>query len=109
MSISLKELKKNRLSPAERWVLERIDGVKPKTHANGWVSWWKDRCWYKNGKLLFEQDFKNGELWVSYKYIWSVLEGEFGLNIGEIKELINNVMYDYTNNGEITTFSTTII
>ena len=32
MSISLKELKKNRLTPTERWVLETIEGVKPKTN-----------------------------------------------------------------------------
>ena len=95
MGISLKELKKNRLTPAERWVLERIDGCVPKTYSNGVV------YWYKDGKHLFTQDFKNGYLWVSYKYIWSVLEEEFGLNYNEIQELIKNVMYDYTDKGKL--------
>ena len=96
MSISLKELKKNRMTPTEKFVLETIEGCEPETKPNGDVDWWKD------GKFLFTQDFKNGYLFVSYKYIWSVLEKEFGLNYNQTQELINNVMCNYTNNGEIT-------
>ena len=96
MRISLKELKKNRMTPAEKFVLEIIEGVKPKTNPDGNVDWYKDGNW------LFKQDFKNGYLWVSYNYIWSVLRNEFGLNYDEIQELIKNVMYDYTNKGKLT-------
>ena len=96
MGISLKELKKNRLTPAERWLLETIEGCEPEKQSNGDVDWYKDGYW------LFQQDFKNGWLWVSYSIIWKVLEEEFGLNYSETQELIKNVMYDYTNNGSLT-------
>lgn len=96
MSISLKELKKNRLTPAERFILETIEGVKPETKPNGDVQWWKD------GKFLFIQDFKNDFLWVSNNNIWRFLHADFGLNYYESKELIKNVMYDYTNNWQLT-------
>ena len=96
MGISLKELKKNRLTPAEKWVLETIEGAEPRTYSNG------DVYWYKDGTAFLIQDFKYGCLWVSYSYTWSVLEKQFGLKDCEIRELIKNVMYDYTNNGELT-------
>ena len=95
MGISLKELKKNRLTPAEKFVLETIDGVKPITNEDS-------NDWYdKNGKYLFTQYFKNGELYLSYSYIRSVLEKKFGLNNNEIKELLTNLLYDYTDNGNL--------
>ena len=100
MGISLKELKKNRLTPAEKWVLKRIEGAEPTTLSNGNVEWCD-----KDGKWVLQQDLKNGVLEVSWTYIWSVLEKQFALNYGEIKELINNVMYDYTNNGTLTAVS----
>ena len=96
MGISLKELKKNRMTPAERWVLDTIEGVEPIKDSYGDVDWNKDGNW------LFEQNFKNGFLWVNYPIIWKVLGEEFGLNYNEIIELIKNVMYDYTNNGSLT-------
>ena len=96
MKISLKELKKNRLTPTEKWVLSTIEGVKPETNEYGNVVWRKD------GKQLFTQNLKIGCLAVSCYSIWVVLEKEFGLNYNEIQELIKNVMYDYTNNGELT-------
>ena len=99
MSISLKELKKNRLTPAEKWLLERIDSAEPEIQPSGVVRWYnKD----EDEELLFIQDFEKGYLWVSYQHIWKVLYNEFGFNDNEIQELIKNVMYDYTNNGELT-------
>ena len=95
MGISLKELKKNRLTPAEKWVLERIEGAKPKTYPSGNVDWYKDDNW------LFQQDFKHGLLLVSYNNIESVLEDDFGLNDDEIKDLLTNLLYDYTNKGKL--------
>ena len=95
MGISLKELKKNRLSPAEKWVLETIDGVKPKTHPSGDVEWRKD------SKELFIQYLKKGILWVNYINVRLVLKKEFGLNRDEIKDLLTNLLYDYTDNGKL--------
>lgn len=63
MSISLKELKKNRLTPDEKWLLELIDGVKPRKYGNDS----KNVYWYKNGECLFGQNFKNKQLWVTTK------------------------------------------
>lgn len=96
MSISLKEIKKNRLTPAERFVLERIDGCVPKTYSND------NGVWYKDGECLFQQDFVSELLWVSYSIIWEVLDIEFGLNYNEIIELLANILYDYTDNGKLT-------
>lgn len=96
MSISLKELKKNRLTPAERFVLETIEGAKPTTYPNSDVDWWD-----KDGRYLFIQDFKKGFLWVSNNQIWRVLDKGFGLNENEIIELLSNILYDYTNKGKL--------
>ena len=96
MSISLKELKKNRLTPAEKWVLEAIDGIEPKIYSNGDVNWYD-----KNDERLFTQHFKNGYLYVSFDNIWLVLEEDFGLNDNEIEDLLTNLLYDYTDNGKL--------
>jgi hypothetical protein len=95
--ITMQQLKEQRLTPAEKFVLGKIKGVKPKEpDKNGSV------YWGKNDKWLFIQYFKNGNLWVSYKHIWSVLTKEYSLSFDEIKQLMNNVMYKYTNNGQLT-------
>jgi len=95
--ISMQQLKEQRMTPAEKFVLEKIKGAKPsEPNENGSV-WW-----YKNGKFLFCQAFKNGILWVSYKHIWSVLTKEYSLSFDEIQQLMKNVMYKYTNNGHLT-------
>jgi hypothetical protein len=97
-NISMQQLKQQRLTPAEKFVLETIKGVKAsKPDENGNVEWFG-----KDGNWLFEQYFKNGNLWVSYKHIWSVLTKEYSLSFDEIKQLMNNVMYKYTNNGQLT-------
>lgn len=93
MSISLKELKKNRLTPAEKWVLERIDGAEPKTNKYGNVLWWEDGVW------LFTQNFKAGYLDVGHN-VWVVLREEFSLNNNEIHDILANLLYDYTNKGK---------
>ena len=93
---AIKTLSKKDISPAEKWLFGRIDGCVPETRPSGNVEWWKD------GRFLFEQNFKNGVLWVNYSIIWKVLEEEFGINYNDSKELIKNVMYDYTNNGSLT-------
>jgi hypothetical protein len=85
------------LSPAEKFLIDAIEGVKPsEPDVDGCVVWFKD------GEWLFVQDFKFNTLWVRNKKIWSVLEYKYGLNYNEIKQLINNVMYEHTNNGQLT-------
>ena len=95
MPISLKELKKNRLTPAEKFVFDTIEGAKPTTYPGGDVFWVKDGDW------LFTQDFDVGYLSVSYPNIRSVLEVKFGLSRTESQELLTNLLYDYTDNGKL--------
>jgi hypothetical protein len=95
-NITMQKLKQQRLNPAEKFVLETIKGVRP-----GEPDKYGNIRWFKDGIGLFIQDFKINVLWVNYDYIWSVLEKKYGLNDNEIQQLINNVMYKYTNNGKL--------
>jgi len=38
---------------------------------------------------LFQQDYKNGYLWVRYTLIWNVFENKFGLNYNQIRDFIS--------------------
>jgi hypothetical protein len=94
--ISMQQLKEQRLTPAEKFVLNKVNGAKAcEPDGDGEIHW------YKGDTLLFKQDFKYGYLWVNYFSIWAVLENHFSLKNFEIQRLINNVMYKYTNNGEL--------
>jgi hypothetical protein len=95
MDNKIKELEKQ-LTPAEKFVLDKVKGVRPSEN-DGFVRWR-----YKDGELLFTQDFKNKQLWVIRDNFWLVLNKEYGLSYNEIQQLIKNVMYKYTNNGELT-------
>lgn len=99
MGISMKELKNNRLTPAEKWVLEQIEGVERTTYSR----FSKDDiiCWVKNCNFMFEQNFDDGKLTVSNLEIWSELVFCYGLKDNEIKELLTNLLYDYTDNGKL--------
>ena len=92
MSISLKELKKNRMTPAEKWVLEQIEGCKPETNSDG------DVYLYNNEKVLLYQSPKF--LYV-YHVFWYTLIDKFCLTYGESEELLTNLLYDYTDNGKL--------
>jgi hypothetical protein len=96
-NISMQQLKEQRMSPAEKFVLDTVKGVKAEqARPDGIVYWCKD------GKLLVEQDFNGGHLWVSYKYIRSVLKEKYRLNDNEIIQLLTKLLYKYTNNGQLT-------
>jgi hypothetical protein len=96
-NISMQQLKQQRMSPAEKFVLEKIKGVKPdKPNEFGNVWWHKDSEW------LFEQDSKSSYLWVSNNIIWFVLEDKYGLNYNEILQLLTKLLHKYTNNGQLT-------
>jgi hypothetical protein len=78
----IEELKEQRqLTPAKKFILDKISGARPTApDVNGRVSW-ND----KDGEWLYIRDFKNGAIWVNYRYIWSVLEEEYNLKCGEIQ------------------------
>ena len=92
---AIKLLSKKDMSSAEKWVLENIEWVKPKTQSNGDVEW------NKYGEWLFTQDFKNEWLLVSNAQIWKVLVEEFDLKDYEIHDLLIKVLRKYTDNGRL--------
>jgi len=64
-NITMQQLKEQRLTPAEKFVLYKVKGVKPKQYqTNGCLHW------YKDGKYLFKQNFESGDLYVNYNTIW---------------------------------------
>jgi len=93
---SMQQLKQQRMTSAEKFVLDTIKGVRPNEpdrHGN--------LRRHKNGNCLFIQDFEDSLLEVSYLNIWFVLEKEYGLNINEKNQLITKLLYKYTNNGQL--------
>jgi len=96
--ISMQQLKGQRLTPAEKFVLGKVKGAKPSEPDEDGNIRWVD----KDGKGLFKQVFSLGALYINYHSVWWVLETKHGLNNDEIQKLIKNVMYKYTNNGQLT-------
>ena len=45
---------------------------------------------FRDGKYVWEYDFKNNHLWLRYTTAWSVLQKEFGLNYNDIQSLIKS-------------------
>ena len=90
--------KENDIIPvyAEMFVLETIEGAKPKIYSNGNADWLN-----KDGKHIFHQDFQNEWLNVSYKNICSFLNINLGLNRDEIQELLTKVLHNYIDNGNL--------
>jgi hypothetical protein len=96
-NISMQQLKQQRVTPAEKFVLDAIKGAKPnKPDEDGDVSWYD-----KDGRWLFEQDFKHGCLWVNYYIFCNVLENEYGITHREMSQFLSKLLYKYTNNGEL--------
>jgi hypothetical protein len=96
--ITMQQLKEQRLTPAEKYVLDAIKGVKAREPDK-----FGDVSWYKDTDCLLKQDFTNKLLWVSLN-IWSVLRKEYSLDTVGVRQLINNVMSKYTNNGQLTPY-----
>jgi hypothetical protein len=92
----MQQLKEQRMSPAEKFVLGKFKGARPsKQDEFGYVDW------YKDGECLFTQSFKSTHLWVNLN-ICSVLRKECGIGYGEIEQLLGKLLYKYTNNGQLT-------
>jgi hypothetical protein len=96
--ITMQQLKEQRLTPAEKFVLETIKGVKScEPDKNGSV-YWVDG---KDGNHLFRQVFKNNYIWVSYDYILHDLKYDYGLSFDDMGQLLTKLLYKYTNNGQL--------
>jgi hypothetical protein len=95
--ITMQQLKEQRLTPTEKFVLDKIKGAKasePDEYGN--ITWCD-----KDGNWLFEQNFTSGNLWVNNSSVYAVLRMEYGLNYDEIIQLLTKLLYKYTNNGEL--------
>jgi len=53
--------------------------------------------WGKNGIRLFRHELKNGILWISYIYIWLVLEKIYGFDYDETKSFIRKQLLEDVN------------
>jgi len=94
--ITIQQLKQQRLTPAEKFVLETIKGAgQSKPDSNGNVAW------YKDGKWLFTQRFNNGWLSISWVNVELFLTTEYGFSHLETSQLLTKLLYKYTNNGQL--------
>ena len=53
--------------------------------------------YYKDNRILMEQDWKNSYLWINYEKIWSFFESKFHLKYNEIQLFIQRYMEEYLN------------
>ncbi len=94
--ISMQQLKEQRLTPAEKYVVNKIKGAGPrKPDSNG------DIAWYKDGKWLFTQSFNNGWLSISWFNVKLSLITDSGISHREIVSFLTRLLYKYTNNGQL--------
>lgn len=92
----MQQLKEQRMSPAEKFVLEKIKGAIPsEPDTYGSVNWYKDGWW------LFTQDFGDSCLYFSLTDINTPLRRYHGLSDSEIYQLLTKLLYKYTNNGQL--------
>jgi hypothetical protein len=49
----------------------------------------------KDGEVIFDYNKKNGNVYISYEHIWSVLESFFGLEYKEIQDLTKEWVEEY--------------
>jgi hypothetical protein len=96
-NISMQQLKQQRLTPAEKFVLDKIKGAKasePDEYGN--ITWCD-----KDGNWLFKQCFKHGYLLLNGPNIRWGLGEAFNLHSSEIKQLLTKLLHKYTNNGQL--------
>ena len=61
--------------------------------------------YYKNNKIYFCYDPKNGMLDCDHTFVWSVFEKEYSLNYQEIRDLIQNTVKNAFNGMVVTAIS----
>ena len=95
----IKKIKYSRLKEEERFFLETIYEIKPFKLDDDYQ---QSVFWVKNGKILLEQDFKNGYLRVNYDFIWSVLMVKYGYTYIDTQLFIKDMVERHTNLGSLT-------
>jgi len=72
------------MKPEMGWLKDNFDNLKPVIKG--------DRTFYVDSErkplFMYYQDEENGDVFMDYNRIWSVLEGDFGLKRDETQELI---------------------
>ena len=96
--ITMQQLKKQRMTPAEKFVLETIKGAKACEPDKDGSVYWIDG---ENDNRLFRQNFKNNYVWVSYDYILEDLNYHYGLSYDDMEQLLTKLLHKYTNNGKL--------
>ena len=86
----------DRIEEIKEFITSEIKGCQPMP-INGdniinWVS--------KDGSFIFSQCFGTGYLVIN-THIWNTLCDYYNLNNSQIEEIISDVMYKYTNNGQL--------
>jgi hypothetical protein len=95
--ISMQQLKEQRATPAEKFVLDTIKGVKasePDRFGN--VHWYN-----KDGVYVFEQMLSDNFLLIRCIDIWVHIYEGYGHNHQVVQERLTKLFYKYTNNGQL--------
>lgn len=89
----IQELKRLRLKPEERFLVDIFNQLKPKISDENPNSLY----YVLNDKILFEYESKSGNFWCHSNVIWSILSMEYLLDQRKIDELFNNIVLKYIN------------
>ena len=71
------------MKPEMKWLKDSFDNLKPIVNGN--------RTYYVDNErkpLFYYQNEENGDVYIGYDRIWSILRKDFGLNYDETQELI---------------------
>ena len=82
---SEKQPEKNQDQEIHEFLFECFNNKHHKITGEKEITFYNDK-----NEWMYQQDYKNGGLWISYDRIWSILESKSGLNYNQIKELIND-------------------
>ena len=53
-------------------------------------------------EVLFQQDWKNNDLYCKYSKVWHLFECKFGYNYMQIKDMISGILEEHFKNGVLT-------
>lgn len=86
----------DRIEEIKEFITSEIKGCQPMPINENDIVEWVD----EDGYGVFAQDFSTGHLLVSSR-IWGTLVNYYHLNDSQIEGIISDVMYKYTNNGQL--------
>lgn len=91
--MNLSELKHDRLSEAEKFLLDIFDGLKENIRIDC-----PARIFYiKDNKVIFEYNSKTYHLYYSYDYMWDVFREKYDNNFHEFHDLVKSMVVRHLN------------